>query len=213
LFAVAALSFQIAKVGGQAVIAVTCSFKVFADVALFGLLTIELMLKVLLLSLETGLLVTCLQEVTVSGVMSLLGLLKIHVLVLRNFIEFAFTLLKSSEIVLGSLETFVGLAVLALLLAINITKTVHLLLIAASLFLKLLELVGGTVDIFSENVGLVHLGLAVTLVSKDFGLSAGDLLTKSSDLNLHVVVATVLIIEVVSGIVAFFLKTMQVDAV
>lgn len=194
-------------------VAVTSCFKVLADVALFGLLAVELMLKILLLSLEAGCLITCLQQVTVGGVMGLRSLFKITVLVLRNFLEFAFTLGKSVQVVLGSLDTLVSLAVLALLLAINIAEAVHLLLVTASLFLELTELMGSGVDIFSKALGLVALGLAVTLVPEDLGLSTGDLLAESSNLNLHVIVATVLIIKVVSSVVAFLLKTVQVDAV
>ena len=213
LLTVAALAFEFAELGSQVVVAVTLGFEALAQVALLGLLAVKRSSQLILFSLEAGSLVPSLQEVYVGGVESLSSLLEVVVSVLRNFLELLCTLLKLEEAVLSSLDALIGLAVFTLLVAVDVAKAIDLLLVAATLLLELLKLEGSCVNIFSEGEGVVALRLALTLVAEDLGLSAGDLLTESSDLHLHVVVATVLIVEVVSGVVALFLEAVQGDAV
>jgi hypothetical protein len=117
------------------------------------------------------------------------------------------------EIVLGNLNALISLGILALLVAIAFTKSVNLLLVAATLFLKLLELEGGAIDIFSEGERVVALGLSLTLEPENLSFSTGDLLTESSDLNLHIVIAATLIVEMVSAIVALLLEAVERNAV
>ena len=213
LLTVAALAFEFAELGSQVVVAVTLGFEALAQVALLGLLAVKRASQLILFSLEAGSLVPSLQEVYVGGVESLSSLLEVVVSVLRNFLELLCTLLKLEEVVLSSLDALIGLAVFTLLVAVDVAKAIDLLLVAATLLLELLKLEGSCVNIFSEGEGVVALRLALTLVAEDLGLSAGDLLTESTDLHLHVVVATVLIVEVVSGVVALFLEAVQGDAV
>lgn len=213
LFAVAALAFQLAELGSKAVVAVTLSLETLAEIALLGLLAVEGALQVHLFILETSSLISGLQKIAMSGIESLVSLFQVVVLVLRNLLELTGTLLKLVEVMLSALDAGVALCVLALFVAVDVTDTVNLLLVTAALFLEFRELEGSGIDIFSESERVVTLGLALTLVAENFSFSAGDLLTKSSDLNLHVVVATVLIVEVVSGIVALFLEAVKGDAV
>jgi hypothetical protein len=195
------------------VVTVTLCLEALAEIALLSLLAVKSTLKVHLLVLEAGSLISSLQKIHVGGVKSLSSLFEVVVFVLRNFLELLGTLLQFEEVVLGGLDAGVDLSILTLLVAIDVTEAVDLLLVTAALFLEFLKLEGGGIDIFSECERVVALGLALTLVAENLSLSAGDLLTESSDLNLHVIVATVLIVEVVSGIVALFLEAVEGDAV
>jgi len=60
---------------------------------------------------------------------------------------------------------------------------------------------------------MVAFSLNVSLESEDLGLSAADLLAEGSDLDLHIVVRTTLIIQMEPSIVTFLLKAMQRNTV
>lgn len=191
----------------------TLSFESLDQVTLLCLLAVEGTLLLALFLLETGSLITSSQQIHVSCVISLRSLLEVVVLVFANFGEFTNTFLELVEIVLGGLDSLVSLSILALLVTIHLTETIDLLLITATLLLQLLKLKVGSVNIFSQSIGVVTLALAVTLVAKNFSLTTGDLLTKGSNLCLHVIISTALVIEVVASIVTLFLQTVESDAV
>lgn len=191
----------------------TLSFESLDQVTLLCLLAVEGTLLLALFLLETGSLITSSQQIHVSCVISLRSLLEVVVLVFANFGEFTNTFLELVEIVLGGLDSLVSLSILALLVTIHLTETIDLLLITATLLLQLLKLKVGSVNIFSQSIGVVTLALAVTLVAENFSLTTGDLLTKGSNLCLHVIISTALVIEVVASIVTLFLQTVESDAV
>lgn len=191
----------------------TLSFESLDQVTLLCLLAVEGTLLLALFLLETGSLITSSQQIHVSCVISLRSLLEVVVLVFANFGEFTNTFLELVEIVLGGLDSLVSLSILALLVTIHLTETIDLLLITATLLLQLLKLKVGSVNIFSQSIGVVTLALAVTLVAENFCLTTGDLLTKGSNLCLHVIISTALVIEVVASIVTLFLQTVESDAV
>lgn len=191
----------------------TLSFESLDQITLLCLLAVEGTLLLALFLLETGSLITSSQQIHVSCVISLRSLLEVVVLVFANFGEFTNTFLELVEIVLGGLDSLVSLSILALLVTIHLTETIDLLLITATLLLQLLKLKVGSVNIFSQSIGVVTLALAVTLVAENFSLTTGDLLTKGSNLCLHVIISTALVIEVVASIVTLFLQTVESDAV
>lgn len=191
----------------------TLSFESLDQITLLCLLAVEGTLLLALFLLETGSLITSSQQIHVSCVISLRSLLEVVVLVFANFGEFTNTFLELVEIVLGGLDSLVSLSILALLVTIHLTETIDLLLITATLLLQLLKLKVGSVNIFSQSIGVVTLALAVTLVAENFCLTTGDLLTKGSNLCLHVIISTALVIEVVASIVTLFLQTVESDAV
>jgi len=117
------------------------------------------------------------------------------------------------QVMLSRLDAQVSLSVLALFVAIALTESVDLLLVTATFFLKLGQFKGSSVDIFSEGKRVVTLRLNLALETENLGFTTGNLLTKSSNLNLHVVVAATLIVEVVSGIVALLLEAVEGNTV
>lgn len=104
------------------------------------------------------------------------------------------TLLQLEKIVVGCLDTLVVVGILTLFARNDVPKAIHITLVTLAFLLELLELEAGSIDILAESKAVVALGLYFTLEAKDFGLSAGDLLTKSGDLDLHVIVGSALII-------------------
>jgi len=103
--------------------------------------------------------------------------------------------------------------VLALFVAVHVAETIDFLLVTATFFFELLEFEASVVDVLAEGEGMVTLGLGFTLIAENFGLATSDLVTEGSDLDLHVVVASALIVKVVASIVAFFLQSVQGNAV
>jgi hypothetical protein len=104
------------------------------------------------------------------------------------------TLLQLEKIVVGSLDTLVAVGILTLLAGNDVPKAIHITLVTLAFLLELLELEAGSIDILAERKAVVAFALNFALESKNFGFSAGDLLTKSSDLYLHVIVGSALII-------------------
>ena len=147
------------------------------------------------------------------GVISFRGLLEVVVFVLTDLGEFANSLLQLVQIVFSCFDSLVELRVFPFLVAVAFAETVDLLLIAAAFLLKFLQLEVGSIDVLAERVGVIALALAVALVPENFGFPAGDLLSQGRDLGLHIVISTALVVEVVASIVAFFLETVQSDAV
>lgn len=130
-----------------------------------------------------------------------------------DFGQFACAFLEFVEVVFGAGDALGVFGVLALFVAVQVAETIDFLLVTATFFFELLEFEAGVVDVLAEGEGMVAFGLALTLVAENFGLATSDLVTEGSDLDLHVVVASTLIVEVVASIVAFFLQSVQGDTV
>jgi hypothetical protein len=194
-------------------VAASLTFESAHEVALLSILAVKSALLAALLFLKSGLLVSCFQQITVGGLVALSGLAEVEVLVLRNLGQLASLLLKLVQVVFGGGNTFGVFSVLSFLVAVAVTKTIDLLLVTASFFLKLLEFVASCIDVFAESVWVVALGLSLTLVAENLSLAAGDLITKSGDFYLHVIVCSTLIVQVVASIVALLLQAVQSDAV
>ena len=121
--------------------------------------------------------------------------------------------MQLEEVVVGSLDSLVAVGILAFFLGTNVTKTIDLALVASSFLLKFLELKRSVVDVFPDGVAGVALALEVPLQSENISFASIDLLSEGSDLNLHVVVSTALIVEVEAGIVALLLEAVEGDHV
>lgn len=209
----AALALQVVELRGQVAVASAFLLEPLGEVALLGLFAVEGALRLALVVLEASGLISRSEQVEVGGVISLSGLLEVVVAALADFGEFLGSLLQLEQVVVGGLDALVGVSVLALLVAIAVAEAVNLLLVPGALLLELLEFEGGAVDIFAQGVGVVTLGLHLALEPEDLSFTARNLLTEGSDLNLHVVVAAALIVEVESGVVALLLEPVEADAV
>jgi hypothetical protein len=104
-------------------------------------------------------------------------------------------------------------SILTLFASNDVSEAIHVTLITLTFLLELLKLEGCSIDILAESETMVRLRLNFTLKAKNFSFSARDLLTKSSNLNLHVIVGSCLIIKDKSGIVTFFLEAVKSYAV
>jgi hypothetical protein len=102
---------------------------------------------------------------------------------------------------------------LAFFAADDISESIDVALVALTFLFKLLKLETCAIDVLPQTEAVVRLGLDLTLEAKNLSFSAGDLLTESRDLDLHVVVAARFVIEEEPGIVAFFLETVERDGV
>lgn len=107
------------------------------------------LLQGLLIS-KTLLLITSSQQVQVSAIVSLRSLLEVEVSNLSCLLKFLSALLQLEEIVVSSLNTLVAISVLTLLTGNDVPKTIHVALVTLTLFLELLELEAGTIDILAE---------------------------------------------------------------
>ena len=107
------------------------------------------LLQGLLIS-KTLLLITSSQQVQVSAIVSLRSLLEVEVSNLSCLVKFLSALLQLEEIVVSSLNTLVAISVLTLLTGNDVPKTIHVALVTLTLFLELLELEAGTIDILAE---------------------------------------------------------------
>lgn len=134
------------------VVAGSLSLESLNEVALLSLLAVESVLLLALLIGESGSLITCLVKFKRGYVIGLSGLLEVIVLVFANFGEFGGSLLLFEQIVLSGLNLLISCGILTLLVAIDVTKTIDLLLVTATLFLQLLQLKVSSVDVLSESV-------------------------------------------------------------
>ena len=166
-----------------------------------------------LLILKTSLFVASAMQVQVAGLVLVVGLLEVEVAQLSNFGEFGRSLLQLEEVVVGSLDSLVAIGILAFFLGANVTKTIDLALVASSFLLKFLKLKRSVVDVFPDGVAGVTLALEVTLQTENISFASIDLLSQGSDLNLHVVVSTALIVEMEAGVVALLLESVEGDHV
>lgn len=183
------------------------------QIVLFSMSLIECALRAILLVSETGLLVTCPVQVQLSRLILVSGLLEVVLANLGHFGEFLLALLQFEEVVVGGLDSLVRVGIFALFHSDYVSQTIDLILIARPLLLQLLQFEGRGIDILSQGVALVAFALEVALKSENFSLTPVDLLSEGSDLHLHVVVGTALIIEVEAGVVALLLKSVQRDEV
>lgn len=170
------------------VVASTLLLQTLHQVALLGLLAVHGVLLVALLVGQAGGLVPRLEQVMVGGVVGFRGLAQVKVLVLVDLGELGRALLLLEEVVLGGLDLLVRGSVLPLLVAIDVAEAIDLLLVAATLFLQLLQLEVGGVDVLAKRVRMVSLGLSLALEPENLSLTAANLLSQSSNLNLHIVV-------------------------
>lgn len=188
-------------------------FESLHQVGLLGLLGVQGEVLHALLVGELGSLVSCSQQVAVGCIVGLRGLPEVEVLVLADLGEFGCALLKFEKVMLGSLDPLIGGGILTLLVAVGSAELIDLLLVAAALLLELLQLEVGTVDVLAQGVRVVGLGLSFALEAENFGLTTANLLPEGSDLNLHVVVLSRLVVQEVASIIGFFLQAVQGDAV
>lgn len=104
------------------------------------------------------------------------------------------TLLQLEKIIVGSLDTLVVVGILTLFACNYIPKTINITLVTLAFLFELLELKASSINVLAESKAVVAFRLNLALEAKDFGLSTGDLLTKSGDLNLHIIICSTLII-------------------
>ena len=83
---------------------------------------------------------------------ALSSLAQIEVLVLGDLGQLAGLLLQLVEVVLSGGNALGVLSILSFLVAVAVAEAIDLLLVSASLFLKLLELVASCVNVLAEGV-------------------------------------------------------------
>ena len=141
------------------------------------------------------------------------GFAEVEVFMLRHFGQFASAFLELVEVVFRRGDAFSVFSVLTFFVAVAVAETINFLLVTATFFFELLEFEASVVDVLAESEGVVTLGLALTLVAENFGFTSSDLITEGSDLYLHIVVASALIVKMVASIITFFLQSVQGNAV
>ena len=117
------------------------------------------------------------------------------------------------QVVLKRLDAVVVVAVLASLGSIEVFEAVDLFVVAGTFFFEFAELEAKCVDVFSETVAAVGLGLDIALRSENFSFFARNLFTRGSDLTLKVIVVTVLLVEMETRVVNFLFEPSQRDQV
>lgn len=188
-------------------------FESLGQVVFLSMALVKRASSAVLLILKAGLFVASTMKVQVAGLVLVVSLLEVEVAQLSNFGEFGRPLLQLEEVVVGSLDSLVAVGILAFFLGTNVTKTIDLALVASSFLLKFLELKRSVVDVFPDGVAGIALALEVPLQSENISFASIDLLSEGSDLNLHVVVSTALIVEVEAGVVALLLEAVEGDHV
>lgn len=141
------------------------------------------------------------------------GFAEVEVFMLSHFGQFASAFLELVEVVFRRGDAFSVFSVFTFFVAVAVAETIDFLLVTATFFFELLEFEASVVDVLAESEGVVTLGLALTLVAENFGFTSSDLITEGSDLYLHIVVASALIVKMVASIITFFLQSVQGNAV
>jgi hypothetical protein len=149
----------------------------------------------------------------VRNIVRFTGFFEVEIPNLSSLLQLLCALLQFKQVVVCCLDSLLVVVVLAFFAADDISESIDVALVALTFLFKLLKLETCAIDVLPQTEAVVRLGLDLTLEAKNLSFSAGDLLTESRDLDLHVVVAARFVIEEEPGIVAFFLESVERDGV
>lgn len=158
-------------------------------------LAIQISLKCVDLSVQSGMIVLCTGKLSIGGVECLAGSPKLKFLRVCKLCELVRPLLSLEQIVVDSLDASIIVCALTLLHGNAVSHSIDLILIFCLLLTKSSELKTQVVCILAHGIALVSLDAAFATKGNAFRLTAADLVADSTNLSLKFIVAAILLVQ------------------
>lgn len=160
---VSAFALEVVQVRLESFVSLEFAIRSSCQVCLFTHLKVQRARKLSLFVLETRLFVASSQQISVGTVISLSSTSQIKVSKISNFGEFACSFLGFVKVVVERLDAIIVISVLSFFCRVQVLHAVDLILVACSFFLQFAEFESEVVDVLSESVAAIRLGLDISL--------------------------------------------------
>jgi hypothetical protein len=199
-----ALSLQIIELSGSITIAGKLAFGSTHKIGFLLHFEVESTALLRLLVLSKVVLVSGSEQVSMSFLISFSGSPEIELLGISEFRKVSRLLLRLVKVVVRSLDSVVGVRVLALFHGVQTSELVDLFLVSLSLLFELSELVVSVVEVLGKSIAVITFLGNVSLGGENLSLTTVDLFSGTRNLSLQVVVLTVLLVEEEASVIDFF---------